>query len=230
MSNYRLGQPPKKREPYHMTIRRKRTPIALRRLGVTPEELTEASPITSFLRRLCRYPGSGSSSNEFLPLKARQFLIDHLRWSEDPEAKAFLEAYRSRGIRESHRESIPIEAYCVKAGVSPNRILEIFTGTAVRMGAQLSTIIAMIHHPEILKKTVEFAKRPRGLADRMVLHRATGFLPSPKGCQTIVNVQQNTAVTRQDTAQLPPMDSMIRSISDRFSEKLIEGHVLPKED
>lgn len=117
---------------------------------------------------------------------------------------------------------LPIEAFCVAAGVSPLSILGVLTGEIVRMGAQASSVIAAINHPRVVQKSVEMALTDGGVADRMVLHRATGFLPSPKGAQTNISVQTTASAAATAEPQIavvaPPPEQTIRRLVDRFNE------------
>lgn len=81
-------------------------------------------------------------------------------------------------VPESYRRLLPPEAFCHAAGVSPWRVLEIIAGVAVRQGAQASAIIAAIAHPRVVEKTIDMALQDDGTRERMMLHKAVGFLPS----------------------------------------------------
>jgi hypothetical protein len=80
----------------------------------------------------------------------------------------------------SYRKLLPAEAYCQAAGVSPYRVLEIITGLAVRFGAQASTILTAVMLPRVVHKTIERALQNDGTKERIMLHRAAGFIP-PRG-------------------------------------------------
>ena len=205
------------------TMSRKRSlPAALEHLGVTSKELDDVAPVTPLLRRLCGVKKGG----EFMSEPHRKKVLNYIKYNDSSEAKRFLKAYDAENLTDEDRDCLPMEAYCIKAGITTNRLLEMVLGSFVNMNAQLSTITAMVDHPQVVERTVKFAKTLAGAKHAEMLYRATGFLPSPRGAQTIVNVNQNAAlVSKASTAQLPPMDTMIRSISDRFNEKLIEGNV-----
>ena len=79
----------------------------------------------------------------------------------------------------SYRRLLPVEAFCHAAGVSPWRILEAVTVVAVRQGAQASAVLAALVHPRVVEKTIERALQDDGTKERMMLHKAVGFLPTP---------------------------------------------------
>lgn len=147
--------------------------------------------------------------------------IKYLQASDDPDAQKISQSYHS--IPKFMRPHLPIEAYCIAAAVSPMRVLEILTAIVVRMGAQASTIIAAVNHPRVVQKTVEMALTDNGVEDRNTLHKATGFLPTPKGAQTTIQVVQNaqanaSARAESASAAAPSAESTIRRLADRFNE------------
>jgi hypothetical protein len=148
----------------------------------------------------------------------------YLASSDHADARKVLQVYYSipRNLRmnRSNHPIIPLEAYCVAANVSPLSILAILTGEIVRLGAQASTIIAAINHPRVVQKSVEMALTDEGIEDRNLLSKATGFLPTPKGSQTLVQV--NTNATANAAAApvtiAPPPEQTIRRLVDRFND------------
>jgi len=115
---------------------------------------------------------------------------------------------------------LPIEYFCVAAGVSPLTILGILTGEIVRMGAQASAVIAAVNHPRVVQKSVEMALTDEGILDRTLLAKATGFLPTPKGSQTNINVQTNAnASSAPQTAVVAPApEQTTRRLADKLNE------------
>jgi len=60
-----------------------------------------------------------------------------------------------------------------------------------------------------------------GHEDRATLHKATGFLPSPKGAQTNIQVVQHASATANAQAAsvaAPPPEQTIRRLVDRFND------------
>jgi hypothetical protein len=94
--------------------------------------------------------------------------------SADPEARAVAKLYTT--VPESYRKLVPAEAYCYAAGVSPYRILEIITGSAVRFGAQASTVLASAMLPKVVQKTIDKAMQDEGTKERELVFRATGLI------------------------------------------------------
>ena len=144
--------------------------LAYERLGVDPKDVKTVPFLRYNLRHIARTINQGVDSS------SQQRPLDYLLSSEDPEARKLANVYLS--VPESYRKLLPAEAFCLAAGVSPYRALEIITGTAVRMGAMASTVVASVMHPRVVRKTIERALQDDGVKDRMALHRASGFVPS----------------------------------------------------
>ncbi len=147
--------------------------LAYRRLGMNPKEVQCVPFLAAQLRRIARIVrGVDKDSPPTAPVRA----LDFLECSEDPEARKVLEVYRS--VPESYRRLLRPEDFCHAAGVSPWRVLECITVVGVRQVAQGSAILAAVLHPSVVEKTVERALQEDGIRERMMLHKAVGFLPS----------------------------------------------------
>lgn len=219
-------------------------------LGITPEQVAAAPQITPELRMIARtlrregqpkrvrrdkIVNSGVDSTDAVtvstaiddehsaPYGPGTDLLSawpHYLASDDhDDALKVLLAYRSVP-RYRGRDRLPIEAYCVAAKVSPLTILGILVGSIVRMGVAARTVIAMVNHPRIVQKSVEMALTDEGIEDRTLLARATGFLPTPKGSQTIINVEANASAQSASPVLVaaPPPEQTIRRAVDRFND------------
>jgi hypothetical protein len=154
--------------------------------------------------------------------------IEHLHLSAAECAKKFLTVYYDEAITDADRKALPMEAYCVKAQIDSRDVLEALIGVMARIGAQTAAVKAAVAQPSIMDKTITIAKGGRGIPmdisqkERMMFHKATGFLPSPKGSHTIVNVRQEQHQAQQQAAQTvappPPPERTIRRLVDRFND------------
>jgi hypothetical protein len=144
----------------------------------------------------------------------------YLEASDHDDARKILDAFYS--IPSSRvRKLLPIEAFCHSASVSPLRALELITATCVRLGAQASTMIAAVNHPRVVEKTVEMALTDSGTEDRATLHKATGFLPTPKSAQTSISIVQNAQANANAavaSVPAPPPEQTIRRLVNRFND------------
>lgn len=150
-----------------MRVRKTRAQLrdeAYERLGVTPEQVSTVPQISHLLRRL---DGGRSAA------------IALLRGSANPDARRFLEVYDDAPV--TLRARLPIEAFCLAAGIPTYRMAGIVVEEAVRQGTMVSIVIAASNLPRIVRKTVEMALTNGGVRDREMLLQATGFLPLPRG-------------------------------------------------
>jgi hypothetical protein len=145
--------------------------LAYERLGINPRDVERMPFLRTELRRIARHLRSAQKD---CPDSAGTRPLDYLRSSDDPEARKVLCAYLA--VPESYRKLLPVEAFCLAAGVSPWRVLESIVVVAVRQGAQGSAILASIVHTRIVEKTIERALQDDGFRERALLHKAVGFI------------------------------------------------------
>jgi hypothetical protein len=138
---------------------------ALNRIGVNPQALRSAPPISDMLK------------NAQGGLKA---VLGAMRLASDDEAISdFLEKYDS--IPSGDRERISWEAIGLAAGVDLLRLLGSAMTALQSQSVNTVKIIAVTNHPKITAARVKFGLLPSGEKDRTALDTAMGFLPSPKG-------------------------------------------------
>jgi hypothetical protein len=142
--------------------------LAYERLGVDPRDVETVPFLRYNLRHIARTINQGVDSD------SQQRPLDYLLSSEDPDARKLANVYLS--VPESYRRLLPAEAFCLAAGVSPYRVLEIITGTAVRMGAMACTIVASVMQPLVAQKTIERALQDDGTRERGTMFRAMGLI------------------------------------------------------
>jgi len=170
---YDNGQPPPTEAPTETGQTAHKRGLAYRCLGIDPRDVQCVPFLANQLRRIARtVRGAGAEDSSVAPIRP----LEYLRNSEDPDAGKVYSAYLS--VPPSYRRLLPAEAFCLAAGVSPWRVLEILTVVVVRQGVQSSAIIASILGPRVVAKTVERALQNDGRRERMILLRATGFLTS----------------------------------------------------
>lgn len=129
-------------------------------------------------------PKVESTAIEFLG--TRQKFLETLKFSTDPEVRKFLEFFWQ--LKTSVQNWIPLEAIFLAAEVSPHLILgAAFTAAqdTIRLKSAFKTIMG---HPEIVEKTINRAKTKEGYREKEMVHKAVGWLPSPKGSSINVNL------------------------------------------
>lgn len=201
---------------------------AYRQLNILPADVRLATPISSQLALIGR---------QLKKRKLPESPYYYLKCTNAPEALRIVELYYS--IAKSKRDLVPIEAYCIAASVHPLTLLNVIAKACQQVTAQTSAMIAAINHPRVVEKTVEMALTDGGETDRMTLHKATGFIPTPRAPQTNIRLTQhaNSSANSQSIAApvlAPPPEQTIRRLVDRFHEArglpraTIEPAILPE--
>lgn len=115
------------------------------------------------------------------------------------------------------RRVVSIESCCVAAGISPVRIVEVLMDCIRRLSQQSAFLIASVNLPRVVQKHVEMSLSDDGVADRTNFLKSTGFIPTPKGNATQINITQANAAAAP-TLPAPPPEQTIRNLNDRWNE------------
>jgi hypothetical protein len=156
----RVGRSPKNPSEYKIRFtsaaRRAR---ALRKLGVSADQLASAPQITPLLKDIRGGPKA---------------VLDAMHFSQNPVVECFLAKRASLGVWA--RQNICWEAISLAAGLDPAHLL----GAALLAWREhtltVGEFFAVSHSLEVVKKRFEFAKLPGGWRDREALHKMLGFL------------------------------------------------------
>lgn len=200
----------------------KRVAEACRRLGIRKEDIILQPQITPQLATLARQV---QRKNPHLPTDP----IYYLSASDAPEARQVLQVYYS--LVKSGRKLLPIEAFCLAAGVPTPRVHTIIVESMVKISQMNSAALAAIFAPSIVDKTIEsgLSDGADAHADRNTIHKATGFLPSPKGAKTIIQVNASAAANADAKAAVlaptaaPPPEQTIRALAEKFNAARLQG-------
>jgi hypothetical protein len=189
-----------------MTLAQRRAK-AYELLGVAEPDVLAAPQVSRDLRRtLHNLASSGMPTDPMHYLKSCG------------EADARMVVHLWRELPNHLRRIVPLEALCLAAKVDPLRVSDLVVMSITRISRMQSTVIAAMSHPEIVDTSVRVAKTDEGVADRMAIHKAVGFTPSPKGTQTIVQVTQTaSAAAGANALSAPPPEQTIRRLSDRLN-------------
>jgi len=141
-----------------------RNALALRRLGVTPEQLAAAPQITPLLEL----------ADGGLPT-----VLSAMRSSADPLIRTFLAKYDSVSV--SDRARVSVEAIALAAGLDITSLLGSVMIALERQAVAVVRILTVTHHPRIVAARIKYGQLPSGDRDRTALDTAVGFLPNPKG-------------------------------------------------
>ena len=185
-----------------------------KRLGVTIEQVRATPTVTHHLRRLAKAIKVKDVSIPRDPLY-------YLRASDDPAVRRVLVVRDS--IPFGYSRLLPWEAFCVKAEVSPLRLVQAMTDVCRIMSKQFASMIASVNHPAVVEKTVEVALTEGGVKDREFLHKHAGFVPVGSGQppMSVTVTQHSSAVANAElkaaivTAPVP--ETTVRRLADRLN-------------
>jgi hypothetical protein len=138
--------------------------------------------------------------------------IETLKFSPHPDAKKLLEFCQR--IKFANREKVPFEAMCLAAGVDVVTIWGALILAARDVSRAESALITMMEHPEVVQATVDFAKKSEFASkDREMVHKAVGWLPTPKGSNINVNVFDPHKEAEEDGGEdgAPDLDDIFGS-------------------
>lgn len=154
---------------------------------------------------------------------------EYLSGSEEDDAKALLAVHKQ--LNRSQREAVPFEFYCVAAGLSVKKVFGLIAAEAMEQEDRAKQLLFRVRHTEVLQATIDSALDVElGAADRKMLHQAANFVPVPKNSVTFIRNQNNVDNRLQGatvTTVLPPVESTIRRLGDRFNDRVIEVKALP---
>jgi len=187
---------------------------AYERIGVTEEEVNAAPKITHILREL---PGKTDKAIEFL------------RGSSEPDARKWLSVYDS--VTVSARKIVPFEAFCVAAGITTKRMLEVITGACFEQSDAVAALLSKSAKPQILQKSIKLAQKPKQWEDRKMIMQHEGYAPIPK--TQIINVGHdiNTDNRIQSViavGELASIEPTMAKIADRFNQRLGVGNEIKR--
>jgi hypothetical protein len=151
-------------------------------------------------------------------------LLRYLEGSEEPEAQAVIKLYRK--MPKYWVRHVPLEAYAVAAKISPTKLFGLIAEEMMDEGQKTIELLTRASHPEVVQKTIQMALKPSGVKDREMIHRAIGFLPTPKNSCTVVNNRAHIdARSTANVAVLPPMEMFSRRLMQCFNDIAPPQHI-----
>lgn len=125
------------------------------------------------------------------------------------------------------------ETLCDLSGVKPADLFGSVCGQVWASSQREASMLIAINHPRIIEKTAKFAQTAKGVKDREMFHKGTGFLPTPKGAQISINnsPQMLQATGGGSPLALPSMEDDMMEIEDaEFEDKLLPSGPPPPLD
>lgn len=199
-----LKKPPRDKKQKTDTDAR-RLAATLVKLGVDETELKRAPQITNILKEA----HGGLKS-----------VIAAMRFSRNGHIQAFLEEFDSG--TDMDRRIVPWEAWAIVAKADIPQLLGAIVLALRDQSVNLVKILAISHHPAMVKARIKNAMKPGGVRDRNAIDTALRFLPAAKG-PTIIALPGGTVVTEiDDTGEVDAdPDTLFPDLSE--THKLIEA-------
>jgi hypothetical protein len=139
---------------------------ALKRLGVTEEQVERAMPMSHLLSY-----AEGGIPQVINAMKLAQ--------QDDALISQFLAKWKS--LSEHDRKRLPFEAVALSASLHPPYVFGAIVAALQAYNVAVVKIMAMTSHRKIVEARLRYGQLPGGDKDRTALDTAVGFLPSPKG-------------------------------------------------
>jgi len=198
---------------------------ALRRAGITEEDMEGVPSVTSRIRKA---------------VGSIDLAIEALSGDDSPRAIAFMEKYNS--LSKTDKIVLSIEDIFTAAGLSARDFIEVLTGALMQQSADVTKMLVSAAQPKVVDATIQAAitrqpiinKKGEIVGETMgdikaqeIFHRATGFLPTPKSAQTTINLQQlnQTANNSRNEGPCDPPESMDDFLLDM--QDVVKGRILP---
>jgi len=169
------------------------------------------------------FDGTIASARELTGISLEE-LIETMRWAKESEPKVarFFDAWDALGASEQQSKEAA-DAVCEQVELAPLELLRIVADVMCRIAMCRVHIIVALSHPGVVEKTIKLAlsadKDRDKLAAQTILHKAMGFLPTPKGSQTIMGMtlQNAHAEASARSVAAPPPEEMIRRLENRWN-------------
>jgi len=193
-----------------------------RTIGVDADLLAKTPPIGPRIRYVCK---ALAEQDPTLPPEALALEpIFYLRLSFDPDAAAIVRLYDR--IREDLRPFVPIEALALSTGVPLSHVLGLVISTICQTAQETETILTALSHTRVVAETVQSAlvRGPDGHRDRADMHKAVGWLPTPRGSVTNISVNSSARAVAPTAILAAAPEQTIKTLADKFHA---EQAVLP---
>lgn len=114
------------------------------------------------------------------------------------------------------KQTISPEMLCDLCSVKPSVLIGAVTAQLWAQNSQEASMITAIYHPRVIERTAKQALNGKnGFGDRELFHKATGFLPTPKGGGITIDASQKTLVAGGNSkvpASLPSMETEMMNL------------------
>ena len=204
-----------------------RTVAARKRLGLKPGATDGFPDLTARIKA-----GVGSIAKA----------IEVLSEDDSDDSRAFMERYRS--VPKSDRSRLKLEDFVAAADITPRRFVELVTGALLQQCQDVTKMMVAVAQPKVIQATIKAATDQVPIiadvdGERIVVghtngdtkameifHKATGFLPTPKGSNTTINLNQLNQTANlsdgegaEESSELQSMDEFLMEMQDVVAPK-----------
>lgn len=207
-----------------------RTAAARKRLGVTEKMMEGVPDVTANIVRACGSVGVA---------------IQALAQDDSEDARSFTDTYQK--LSGSDRKRLRLEEIFTASGLSARRFVEVVTGALMQQCQDVTKMMVAVAQPKVIQATIKAATDQvpitaydhehecmkvvgytNGDTKAMeIFHKATGFLPTPKGANTTINLNQlNQTANMGGDDEPDERDIELEDMNDYLME--IQGVVRPQ--
>lgn len=124
------------------------------------------------------------------------------------EAATFISKYDNLTHRVKNSSATKLEDICTEMEIGWPRMVSWAMEAAMTTGQHLAAMKAALALPEVVEKSIKFAKQKDGYRDRDFLYRHSGFVPTPAGSSiSIVNqIAANAQAKNEGGAAFVPFE------------------------
>jgi len=160
-------------------------------------------PISS----VCRYIQGGKQEFMRLAVLAGQI---------EPELMCVVEDWEK--LRVPAQQVTTIESLCLAREIDPSHFCGVVVEAAVKFRDNATYLIAALNMPDVVEKSVKFAKSKDGFKDREALMKHARFVPVPVGSHISVSAQAAAKANSESDANaergLPTFERTMTELED----------------
>jgi hypothetical protein len=172
------------------------------------------------------FDGTIASACESVCITLEQ-MIEMMRWAKESDSRVakFLDAWDALGAAKQEA-GMTADAVRQQVGLKLPELLGIVADSAYRSSMYMAQIQASMALPSIVECSIDASLTDDGIADRKMLFQHSGFLPTPKGSQTTINVAQYAQANPRPIVAAPSPGCSTRRLTDELYERLGKPPVL----
>ena len=139
--------------------------------------------------------------------------------AEDDKYKRLLYLYENAS--RDDRRALKAGDWLKAADIDPAEFVGDIARVAYKMNADAGAFIAAIAHPQIVTTAVKSAKKIKGVKDREMLFKATGFLPVPKSANIHLHAEK-VEIKEEKTVGMPSFDKDVIEMAEELTGEVID--------